>query len=160
MSTLAAYSLIRTHRHADVDPLIRAWHSTHPYPRAMWMIAFLITDPDGQPVAVATWDHPTAPKEDQSHTLELTRYAIGPTAPRNLGTWGLGRMRHWIRAHLPHISRLISYHDADAHHGTIYRADNWLEVYHKRKPNEGPWSHRPGRRPSQRTHKVKWERTP
>jgi hypothetical protein len=64
-------------------------------------------------------------------------------------------MREYIRDHMPEIARLISYQDASAHHGTIYKADNWTKVYEKH--GEHTWSNRDGRLGNERKHKIKWE---
>lgn len=138
--------------------LIRLWHSTLPNPPAGFRIAFLVESGDGLPVAVATWGRPVARLEEQETTLELTRLAHGPHAPRNLGSWALARMRREIRLALPEVTRLISYQDADAHDGALYKADNWRRVHERRAGHT--WTNRPGRLGTERQHKVKWERTP
>lgn len=145
--------------HAIVDPLIRAWHRTHPDPPVQFRIAFLVSAPSCAPLAVATFGRPIARYEDQYSTLELTRYAIGPDAPPNLGTWALARMRARIRIHMPDIVRLITYHDADEHTGSLYAADNWICVS-ETTAAPGSWLSRPNRRHAKVSHRVKWERQP
>lgn len=84
--------------------------------------------------------------------------AHAPAAPRNMGSWMLARMRAWIRKSMPEIVRIISYQDADIHHGTIYKADNWTQAYEKHTKHT--WTNRPGRKGTERQHKIKWEREP
>jgi len=144
-----------TTSHAAVDPFIRSWHSTLPNPSPGFRVAFVVYAPNLAPVAVATWGRPVARMEDQEHTLELTRFAIGPDAPRNVGSWALARMRRWIRDNMPDVVRLISYQDADAHDGALYKADNWRQVYEKF--TDHTWTNRPGRKGTERPHKIKWE---
>lgn len=147
-----------TTSHQSVDPFIRAWHSTLPSPLPGFRVAFVIYAPNLATVAVATWGRPLARMEDYEHTLELTRLAHGPDAPRNLGSWALARMREWIRGNMPEIDRLISYQDADAHDGALYKADNWRQAYEKFTTHT--WTNRPGRLGTERKHKIKWEREP
>jgi len=143
------YSLVRQ--------LVAAWHSTLPIAPPGWRIGFVVSASD-IPVAAAMWGRPTARMEDFEHTLELTRLAHSPDAPRNLGSWAIARMRHWIRENMPEITRLISYQDADKHFGTIYKADNWQQVYEHF--TDHTWTNRPGRLGTERQHKIKWEHTP
>lgn len=151
-------ALAITHDRRLCHALIKAWHSSAPNPPAGERLAFLATAPNGAPVAVALWGRPTARAEDQAHTLQLTRLAHAPGAPRNLGSWILARMRAAIREHMPQISRLITYHDAGRHAGAIYAADNWQLVACVQKQHA--WTNRPGRQASGVRSLVKWERTP
>ena len=91
-------------------------------------------------------------------TLELTRQAHGPHAPRNMGTWFLARQREWIRENMPEVVRLISYMDADVHAGTIYMFDHWHKVYQQETTHS--WHNRPGRAGTEVKQRVKWERQP
>jgi hypothetical protein len=151
-------SIGTTTEHRIIDPLIRAWHSTLPNPPPGWRVAFLVYASNLAPVAVATWGRPIARMEDQECTLELTRLAHSLDAPYNLGSWALARMRKWIRENMPEIERVISYQNADKHLGTIYKADNWHKVYEKF--TEHTWTNRVGRKGTEATHKIKWEREP
>jgi len=148
----------RTRSYSMVCQLVDLWHSTRPNPPAGFRVAFLIFAPNQEPVAVATWGRPEARMEDQVTTLELTRLAHSPYAPHNLGTYTLGRMRRWIRTNMPEVVRLISYQDADAHDGALYKADNWRKVYEKKARHS--WKNRPGRIGSEVEHRIKWEREP
>jgi len=145
----------RTRSYKLVEHLIRQWHSTLPNAPPGFRVAFVVYAPNLAPVAVAMWGRPVARMEDYEHTLELTRLAHGPGAPYNLGSWVLARMREWIRENMPEITRLISYQDADIHDGAIYKADNWRRVYEKH--TEHTWTNRPGRKGTERKHKIKWE---
>lgn len=157
--TLAECHLVRTHSRTLVSRLVAEWHSVLPLTPFPFRLAFLVIAYDLVPVAVATWNHPSARMEDHEHTFELIRLAHGPQVPKNTGSWALGQMRRWIRENMPEITRLISYQDANVHHGTIYKADNWHQVYEK--VGESTWGNRPGRRNgAERTHKIKWERKP
>jgi len=138
--------------------LIARWHSTLPNMPPGFRLAFVAYASNGEPVACATWGRPVARLEDSKETLELTRLAHSPNVPRNFGSWMLGQMRRYIRENMPEIKRLISYQDADIHHGTIYKADNWTKVYERF--TEHTWTNRPGRRGTERKHKIKWERAP
>jgi hypothetical protein len=138
--------------------LIHAWHSSQPNSPAGERLAFLACAPNGAPVAVALWGRPTARAEDQIHTLQLARLAHAPGAPRNIGSWFLARMRAHIRATLPHVRRLITYHDAAHHTGAIYAADNWQPVARTQKLHD--WTNRPGRSALGIRDRVKWERHP
>jgi hypothetical protein len=147
--------IARTRSYTLVAELIRRWHSTLPNAPPGFRIAFIVSAPNGMPLAAAMWGRPLARLEDQEHTLELTRLAHSPEAPCNTGSWALARMRRWIVENMPEIERLISYQDADVHCGTIYKADNWRQVYEKH--TEHTWTNRPGRLGTERQHKVKWE---
>lgn len=157
-------TLTVTHNRRLCHALVRAWHSSAPSlsgplgPPAGERLAFLATAPNGVPVAVALWGRPAARAEDQSHTLQLTRLAHGPGAPPNLGSWILARMRAVIRERMPHVTRLITYHDAGQHTGAIYAADNWQLVARVQKQHA--WTNRPGRQSTGVRCLVKWQRTP
>lgn len=155
-SSLSDCTVVPVRSRRLVQQCVREWHRTHPYGPQGWRVAFAAYAPNGMPVAVATWGRPVARNEDQQTTLELTRFAISPYAPRNLGTWMLARMRRWIKTHMPGIRRLISYSDANEVTGALYKADNWQPV--AETFSESPWAKRPGRKASERQHKIKWER--
>lgn len=139
-----------------VDSLIRSWHSDLPNPPPGWRLAFLLITPNDIPIGVATWGRPIARMEDQETKLELTRLALSHYAPKNAATRFLALMRKAIKEEIPEIRCLISYHNADKHLGTIYKADNWVLVYEKFK--EHTWTNRPGRLGTERRHKIKWRR--
>ena len=159
VDTVHDLSIAPCSNYSLVMSLIADWHSVLPNPLPGWKVAFLVSAPNYAPVAVATWGRPIARMEDQVSTLELTRQAHGPAAPRNTGTWMLGKMRRWIRENMPEITRLISYQDADKHHGTIYKADNW-RITGDLLIGSASWGNRSGRAVTERPHKIKWERVP
>lgn len=138
---------------------INEWHSSSVAARRWtWRVAFILTD--GVLIyGVATWGKPCARNEDQLHTLEHSRMALSPIAPRNSATYFLAKMRAWIRTHMPEIRRLISYVTMSKHTGVTYRADNWHKVYEKRT-NQSWSKSRPTRRGVSSNHKAKFERLP
>lgn len=150
--------VVRTTSRLLCRDLVARWHSTLPVLPPGFRLAFVAYAPNGEPVACATWGRPVARMEDFAHTLELTRLATGPGAPKNLCTWMLGKMRRYIRENAPEITRLISYQDADVYRGTIYKADNWTQMYEHF--TDHTWTNRPGRLGTERMHKIKWERKP
>jgi len=147
----------RSRSYAAVSRLNAMWHSALPESPAGFRVAFVFYA-GSQPVACAMWGRPSARMEDQVATLELTRLAHSPEVPHNFGSWALAQMRGWIREHMPEIKRVISYQDAEVHHGTIYKADNWRQVYDEHHSHS--WGNRPGRLGNERQHKIKWEREP
>lgn len=82
---------------------------------------------DGDLHAIAIWSSPVAANrlKDGANLLELRRFAIAETAPRNTATRMLAIMRREIKAAFPEIIRLISYQDTEVHRGTIYKAAGW-----------------------------------
>jgi hypothetical protein len=80
--------------------------------------------------AAGIWSSPVAQNrfKNGKQILELRRLAISPEAPFNTATWMLARMRKHIANNMTDIALLISYQDTEVHLGTIYKADNWLNV--------------------------------
>lgn len=142
-----------THDGELVKRLVNEWHSVLTAPQG-WKVAFLLSD-GPQIIGVATWGRPVARLEDQETTLELTRMALHD-APHNAATWFLSRMRRWIRVQMPHVNRLISYQDCEKHAGTMYRADNWKQIY-TGAAQLHTWTNRAGRIGNERTKRAKWE---
>ena len=142
-----------------LSQLIREWHSTLPISPPGMRVGFLICSPNQVPIGAAMWGRPVARLEDQGATLELTRLAHSLAAPYNLGSWALARMRKWIRENMPEIRRVISYQNADVHDGTIYKADNWEQVYEV-WDSKSTWTNREGRVGTEVRHRIKWERIP
>jgi hypothetical protein len=140
----------------QIKSFIDLWHSTHKAPVG-WRVAFSLLF-GGNLVGISTWGRPTARLEDQVSTLEHTRMALTPEAPRNSGSWFLARNREWIRSNLPEIRRLIAYVNLANHKGTIYLADNWKVVYRKRDWNT--WKNRAGRQGTEARLRAKFERVP
>lgn len=148
----------RTHSWKTCRDLISMWHSTLPNIPPGFKLAFIAYAPNYEPVACATWGRPVARLEDYQETLELTRLAHSPHVPKNFGSWILGQMRRYIRENMPEIKRLISYQDANIHQGTIYKANNWTQIYDKTTSHS--WTNRSGRLGTERQHKIKWETIP
>lgn len=158
---------VRVRAHAAVDPKIVSWHSTH-RPPVGWRVAFVLRIPGEswgdltgfRDVGVSTWGRPVARGEDQVHTMEHTRMALGPGAPKNSASWFLAANRAWIRRYLPEVRKLIAYVDEDqGHTGVTYRADGWEVVYRARVRSQ-TWSSRPGRTGRQATSRTKFCRAP
>ncbi|MBF6555509.1 MAG: hypothetical protein IVW52_04955 [Acidimicrobiales bacterium] len=147
----------RTRNARLVKVLVRSWHSTHP-PPVSWRVVFFLYH-GGEVVGVSTWGRPVARAEDQVTTLEHTRMALGPGAPKNSGSWFLAANRHWIRENMPDVRRLIAYVDESNHSGVTYRADNWVIVY-RRLTKTQSWSNRPGRTGTKAGLRTKFEHAP
>lgn len=123
-----------------VRDCINAWHSFRKAPRSNWNIAFILTD--GLRIyGVSIFSHPIARNEDQTTTLEHSRMALAPNAPRNSASFFMAGCRKWIRDNIPHIKRLISYVPSEHYSGVTYRADNWKVVY-KNKIETATWATR------------------
>jgi hypothetical protein len=77
---------------------------------------------------VAIWSSPIAANRltNGDKMLELRRMAIAEYAPKNTATYMLKHMRKWVFSNFDEVNTLISYQDTEAHHGTIYKADNWV----------------------------------
>lgn len=149
--------IARTRNAQLVKALVRSWHSSLP-PPVSWRVAFLLYG-GGEVVGVSTFGRPVARAEDQVATLEHTRMALGPAAPKNSASWFMARTRAWIRANMPGIVRLIAYVDEARHSGVTYRADNWRIVYARRRKVQS-WSSRPGRTGTKAELRTKFERAP
>lgn len=146
-----------THSRELVYRLVREWHSCKGAP-VSWRVAFVLSD-GLRLVGVATFGRPVARLEDQRHTLEHTRMALSPAAPRNAGTFFLAQCRAWIRAHMPEVTRLISYVSQVRHSGIVYRGDNWRVVYAGRV-HSAEWTNRGGRKMNKARLRAKFERGP
>ena len=79
--------------------------------------------------ACAIWSDPIAANrlKDGDKLLELRRMAIADDAPRNTATRMLKIMALLIRKKWPELVGLVSYQDAEVHHGTIYKAGGWKQ---------------------------------
>jgi hypothetical protein len=127
---LADCRVARTRSYTLGRSLVAAWHSTLPSSPAGFRVVCIVTA-HSIAIAATTWEQSLSRNGDRPHTLELTRLAHSPHAPHNLGSWALSRMRLWIGTNVPDITRLISYQDAEAHDGALYKAYNWTFVYDK-----------------------------
>lgn len=110
----------------------------------------------GECFAVAIWSSPIAKNLDAGIVLELRRYAIKETAPRNTASWGLSKMIKLIKKIFPEITTLISYQDTNVHSGLIYKASNWIP---KNITKFTSWSHKTRKRNLDQAigDKIRWE---
>ncbi len=139
------------------------WHSRFPYihwsnvVRNKRSVCFAATY-GGLYWASAIWSSPIAANrlKNGDKMLELRRMAIASEAPRNTASRMLKLMRHWIVNNFDEITTLISYQDTDVHHGTIYKASNWIAVS---QTKDGlAWDQTRKRNTAQSTApKVRWE---
>ena len=108
--------------------------------------------------AVAIWSSPIARNMDAKTTLELRRYAIKETAPKNTASWGLSKMVKQIKKNLPEITTLISYQDTSVHSGIIYKASNWSPTAITKFTS---WTHGTRKRNVDQAigDKIRWEYT-
>src|SRR5262249_55489987 len=89
--------------------------------------------------AAAVWSLPVARLLPQDGScLELRRFAIAPSAPKNAASRMLGWMVREIARCRPEVHRLVSYQDCAVHKGTIYKAAGWLPVP---TSGGGNWNH-------------------
>jgi hypothetical protein len=148
---------------AEAADLNRRWHSRLPrfgtgcvknQPYLCYGAEF-----DGRWFAVAIWSNPVARLLPQREWLELRRLAIAPDAPRNTASRLLGIMAKLIRRARPEVLRLISYQDADAHTGAIYRAAGWVAV-ELPKASQTRWDAGTRPRPPSQSEspKCRWEK--
>ena len=82
---------------------------------------------EGDLHAVAIWSSPVAANRmtNGRQALELRRFAIAPTAPKNTGSRMLSVMKLLIHRAMPDVSWFVSYQDTEVHTGTIYKAAGW-----------------------------------
>jgi hypothetical protein len=108
-------------------------------------------------IAAAVWSLPVARLLPQDGScLELRRFALAPTTPRNSASRMLGWMVHDIARRRPQVQRLVSYQDREVHKGTIYKASGWTPTP---APKGGEWNNTSRRRTANRIKtKVRWER--
>lgn len=108
--------------------------------------------------AVAIWSSPVAANRlaGGEFCLELRRMAISDDAPKNSASYMIAKMTKMIKLNMPHIKKLISYQDVDAHFGTIYKASNWR----KAAENNGlSWTTKNRKRNKEQSlsTKIRWE---
>lgn len=155
---------LREIRAIDACQLNKEWHSR--FPEIDWSnvvrnkhYVCFTADYKMIPYAVAIWSSPIAANRltDGDLLLELRRLAICEYAPKNTATWMLGQMRKQILTMFPDVIRLISYQDTEAHHGTIYKAANWIP---KSQSDKGyDWTTKDRKRTNAQSlaSKVRWE---
>ena len=138
------------------------WHSR--FPIIKWgnvvrnkRYVCFVAEKDQIAYATALWSSPIAANrlKNGQTMLELRRMAIADYAPKNTATFMLKAMRTWIRDNFHEIETVISYQDTEAHHGTIYKADNWKAV----SQSQISWNDtRQRNKPQSTAAKVRWER--
>jgi len=108
--------------------------------------------------AIAMWSLPIAANRivDGNKLLELRRMAISDDAPRNTASKMLSWMRKDIKKIRPDIIRLISYQDTGAHHGTIYKASNWVIERESEYISWDKHRTRPGQLEQSTANKIRW----
>lgn len=135
---------------------VERWHSRLPYIRPAARAAYAAWF-GGEVWAVLQFQIPSARMEDQKTTVELTRFAIRPGAPKNTASRLLAISSRLLFRKLPAVIRIISYSDTACHTGTIYRAAGWCCVGLAAKPKN--WNR--GRSiladASGESQKIKWE---
>lgn len=106
--------------------------------------------------AVAIWSSPIAKNLDAGTILELRRYAIKETAPKNTANWGMKQMIQSIKNLFPNITTLVSYQDTTVHTGIIYKASNWIPAS---ITNFTSWTHETRKRNLDQAigDKIRWE---
>lgn len=106
---------------------------------------------------VAIWSPPIARMLPHKEWLELRRMALSPECPHNTATWFLARMERLLIVKFPEVIKLISYQDTEAHHGTIYKAANWIAT---NRSSGGEWNVPSRRALPQQTDadKIRWEK--
>jgi hypothetical protein len=121
--------------------------------------ACYVIEHGGTVYGVAIWSTPVAANrlKDGKQLLELRRLALAPDCPKNTATWMLGNMRRDIEKRFPEIIRLISYQDTEVHHGTIYKAANWV-MANLQTASQG-WTTEKRKRTEEQTlaPKARWE---
>ncbi len=106
--------------------------------------------------ASAIWTSPVAGNRLKEKTcLELRRLTIANNAPKNTASRMLKLMRIDIQKQFSDITRLISYQSLEHHHGTIYKASNWISTS---KSNSQQWHKGKKRNKRQiKSDKIRWE---
>lgn len=110
--------------------LNQRWHSVLPIVQGLsWgtrKIAYVAMY-NKLPYAVAMWTTPIAANRliNGFDALELRRFAIHDSAPKNTASRMLSVMYKLLRKKWPEVFRFISYQAVDHHSGTIYKASGW-----------------------------------
>jgi len=148
------------HRACELNML---WHSR--FPRIDWSnvvrnthyICF-VAEYDDVAYASAIWSSPIAQNRltGGKEMLELRRMAISEDAPFNTATRMISQMVKQIKKDIHGIKKLISYQDTEVHHGTIYKASNWIAVA-ENKGADWSTSKRKRNKVQSIASKVRWE---
>ncbi|MCS7301442.1 MAG: DUF4338 domain-containing protein [Fimbriimonadales bacterium] len=106
-------------------------------------------------VGVGVFGRPCARQECRPDTLELRRYCLLDSLPRNAESYCLSRMLRWLKAR--GYRRVITYADpSQGHTGGIYKA---VGFYCVGMTGRGNWGNRPYRRSERATAKLKFVAT-
>ncbi len=121
----ASCEIVRANRNV-VDAMIKR-HYIGKWPGVCVCVLAMIRH--GNPLGVVVFALP--PRETAKRyggkTWELARLWIDDTVPANAETYLIARAVRYVRRNFPMVRFLVSYADPSAgHHGTIYRAANWL----------------------------------
>lgn len=150
------FEIVKCHRDTFM-PLNELWHSRLPECKNAFEGFFYGAKYMEKFYAVAWWSKPVARMLNGKGLLELRRLAICDDAPKNTATYMLKKMRKDINSVHPDIVCLISYQDTDVHHGTIYKADNWVMANRSSVSATG-WKTRGSNRQNQSSSdKIRWE---
>tara|TARA_R100001443_G_C3353570_1_gene177366 strand:- start:842 stop:1462 length:621 start_codon:yes stop_codon:yes gene_type:complete len=107
--------------------------------------------------ASAIWTDPIARSYNGTGRLELRRFAIANSAPKQTASRMLSIMTKIIRKKFPEIWMLISYQDTAVHKGTIYKASGW-EVGGQKKNIKSGWNSRKRNDMQSSADKIRWEK--
>ena len=109
-------------------------------------------------IGVGIWSSPVAQNRmtNGKLILELRRLALSKFCEKNTATFVLSKMIKKIKIKFPHLIKLISYQDVEVHHGTIYKAGNWV---HKGQLDLLDWTTSKRKRNALQSNaaKVRWE---
>jgi len=141
-----------------------SWHSRLPNAGEFYGAGLFFTaEFSNKYYATAGWSAPINIAFNDCNFLELRRFAIAKSAPKNTASRLLSLMVRYIKKNKPHIVKLISYQDTAVHTGTIYKAQGWKQeakastrcgwLTHKRRGNTGG----PSFQLQSDTPKLRWE---
>lgn len=105
-------------------------------------------------MGVGVFGRPVARHECKAGVIELRRFCLIDSLPRNAESYTLSRMLRWLKAQ--GYRRVITYSDPSVgHRGTIYKA---VGMHCEGYTDGGDWNRarRPRRQASSTTPKLKW----
>jgi hypothetical protein len=109
---------------AEVNPLLGSHHYLGPVTAARYCFAGWSDD---LLVACQVWRWPTARMlPSDGSWLELSRWCMSPSAPKNAGSMMMSFVRKWLRRNAIGVRVLVSYSDPSyGHTGALYKASGW-----------------------------------
>lgn len=109
-------------------------------------------------IGVAIWSSPVAQNrfEDGKNIMELRRLALSDKCPKNTASRTISLMVKMVKRKFPELTRLISYQDIAVHHGTIYKASNWV-IGNKTKFISWSTQKRKRNKDQSNAEKIRWE---